>query len=170
MMPGPRVAQTKSGILCLLFLSVLATLFSSPPCSDTSSSFSNPSSQSGKLANALSTSGAKAVLWLSTVTRGLIPLKARLSDDMRSLNNSVVFPPGDFDSTATAVSSHDVSIARVTRERCLILVGKMVDDERLDVRVLRELPYVVSGWRMMSERHRDESIRSCSISLSLSIL
>jgi hypothetical protein len=86
-----------------------------------------------------------------------------LSDDMRSLNSSVVFPVADFDSTATAVSSHDVSIARVTRERCLILV----DDARLIVGVRRELPYMVSGWRVMRERHLDGSIRSCSIYFSI---
>lgn len=177
MMPGPRVAQTKSGIffffifflpLRLLLLSLLSVFSSSssvvtlvPRSMSSFSPSPSPSSQSGRLSNAFSTSSAKVELWPSTVTIGLMPLKARLSDEMRSLNSSAVFPFADFDSTATAVSSHDVSIARVVRERFFILHGV---PPVAAVRVRMELRMCqMSDWRVMRERHRGENIRSCSV-------
>lgn len=173
-MPGPRVAQTKSGIFFIFFLPLrllllhLLSVFSSPSVVVTlvprsMPSFSSPSpsppSSSGRLSNALSTSSARVELWPSTVTIGLMPLKARLSDEMRSLNSSAVFPSADLDSTATAVSSHDVSIARVVRERFFILHGV---SPVAAVRVRMELRMCqMSDWQVMRERHRGENIRSC---------
>lgn len=71
---------------------------------------------SGRYWSALWTSGARDELWPWTLMTGCTPLKARLSEDMRSLKRSVV--EGDvWERTATAVSSHDDSMARVSRVR-----------------------------------------------------
>lgn len=109
-MPGPRVVHTKSGLEACFGRYGIARLISL----------------------------ARDSLWPRVATEGLMPLNSRLSELMRSLKWRVVvvrFEAEEEDEEdeeesvcsrmATAVSSQDVSMASVTRDR--VIEGRLGD-------------------------------------------